>query len=98
MRLDSARALKLELALEVFAPLVASLLDRALTPRPGGPPILPPLKRLALGIARGAGPGDFHLAVRLQSRSSLIQAVLERVRARVGAELDVGFVGRVAVL
>ncbi len=95
MRLDSARSLKLEIAHDVFAPIVEGLLGHALAPRIGPLNLISPLLRIALGIGRGNGPGDFHLAVRLQSRSSETQRFVDRVRERVKDELHVDFIGRV---
>jgi hypothetical protein len=60
--------------------------------------ITSPLQRLALGIARARTDGEFILAIRLQARSALLQEILERVRTKVGPELDVRFVGRVRPL
>lgn len=95
MRLDSARALKLQVALEVFAPIARRLLERAMARHVDLPLPIPPLQRIALGIAKGQGFGDFTLAVRLQSHSDLLHAVVERVRALAKSEINVGFVGRV---
>jgi hypothetical protein len=97
MRIESVRDLKLEVAVDVFAPIAERLLDRAMTAgrRLG---IEPPLRRLCLGIGRGARRGDFRLAVRLQTRSALLQALLERLRAKVRGEIDVAFIGRVRPL
>lgn len=95
MRLDSARSLKLEIARDVFSPIVDELLRHALAPRIGELKLLSPLLRVALGIAPGSRSGDFHLAVRLQSRSRTTQHFLDRVRERVTEELHVAFVGRV---
>lgn len=97
MRIESIRDLKLEIAVDVFAPIADRLLDRAMSVgrRLG---VQPPLQRLCLGIGKGARRGDFRLAVRLQSQSALIQAMVERVRAKVGGEIDVSFIGRVRPL
>jgi hypothetical protein len=95
MRIQSARDLKLEIAREVFAPIAHDLLERALKPRLG--PILAalPLHRLALGIGRGQAPGEFTIAVRLQTESPILQRMVELVRARARGEVDVRFVGAV---
>ena len=97
MRIESIRDLKLEIAVDVFAPIAERLLDRAMSVR-RRLGVQPPLQRLCLGIGRGARRGDFRLAVRLQSQSALLQTMLERVRARVGGEIDVAFIGRVRPL
>lgn len=94
MRLQSVRNLKLEVAVDVFAPIAERLLDRAmsLNRRLG---IVPPWERLCLGVGKGERPGDFRLAVRLQSQSILLRELVEKVRARAGGEIDVAFIGRV---
>ena len=97
MRLQSVRDLKLEIAVEVFAPIAERLLDRALSV--GKQLQVPsPLRRLCLGIAKGGRAGDFRLAVRLQSQSAILQTLVERVREKVGGEIDVSFIGRVKPL
>ena len=90
MKIESVRALKLELAREVFAPLVKDVLDRTFQPRLGAVLAGSPLQRVALGIA----PGEFSIAVRLQDQSALLQAFVARIVERVGREVDIGFIGR----
>jgi hypothetical protein len=97
MRIESIRDLKLEIAVDVFAPIAERLLDRAMSVR-RRLGLAPPLQRLCLGIGQGGRRGDFRLAVRLQSRSAVLQAMLERIRAKVGGEIDVAFIGRVKPL
>jgi hypothetical protein len=97
MRIESIRDLKLEIAVDVFAPIAERLLDRAMSVgRQLG--VRPPLQRLCLGIGRGAKRGDFRLAVRMQSQSALVRTLVEQVRAKVGGEIDVAFIGRVKPL
>ena len=98
MRIESVRDLKLEIAVDVFAPIADRLLDRARAATGRLRAAVPPLQRLCLGIGRGARPGDFRLAVRLQSESALLHALLEQVRAKVGGEIDIAFIGRVKAL
>jgi hypothetical protein len=95
VRIESVRDLKLEVAVEVFAPLVDDLLDRAFKPTLGTVMPPSPIRRIALGIGRGRGPGDFTLAVRLQAKLALLQKSVDLVRARAGDEVDVRFIGRV---
>lgn len=95
MRIESVRDLKLEIAVDVFAPIADRLLDRARSLNRRLGQVIPPLQRLCLGIGRGDRPGDFRLAVRLQSRSRLLDQVVEQVRAKVGGEMDLAFIGRV---
>jgi len=96
MKMESVRDLKLEIAKEVFAPIVNDLLERALKPRIGTRLALSPLQRISLGIAPGAAPGEFKIAVRLQARSALLRKFVDLVRAKVGDEIDVRFIGRVS--
>lgn len=97
MRIESIRDLKLEIAVDVFAPIAERLLDRAMSVgRQLG--VRPPLQRLCLGIGRGGKRGDFRLAVRMQSQSALVRTLVEQVRAKVGGEIDVAFIGRVKPL
>lgn len=93
MRLQSVRDLKLKVAEEVFEPLAEDLLERATRKRLGQRERQSPLRRLALGIGLGARPGDFSLAVRLQSKSRTLQTLVERLRMLAHGEIDVGFIG-----
>jgi hypothetical protein len=95
MKIQSARDLKLEIASEVFAPIANDLLKRALNPKLGTILATSPLRRIALGIARGRAPSEFTLAVRLQAKSTLLQKVVDLVREKAADEIDVRFVGRV---
>jgi len=95
VKIESVRDLKLELALEVFAPIANDVLARALKPKLGAVPFVSPLQRVALGIARGTAASEFSIAVRLQGRSALLNAFVDRIVAKARHEVDVGFVGRV---
>lgn len=99
MNIDSARALKEEIANDVVPPAVSAI------QRSGGFSITTfSLERMtkaeplvALGIAQGAGQGDVRVAVRLQRRSlEHSGAMIERIRQRAKNEVDVRFVGRIA--
>jgi hypothetical protein len=94
VNIQSVRDLKLELAADVFAPIASELLERALRPRLRMVQRSSPLLRVALGIGKGATPGEFSLAVRLQTRSKALQAMVERLRERARGEIDVRFIGR----
>ena len=94
MKIESVRDLKLELALEVFAPIARDVLDRARRPRLGTVLAASPLQRVALGIARGTAPGEFSIAVRLQAKSALLQSFVDRIIAKAGREVDIGYIGR----
>jgi hypothetical protein len=95
MKIQSVRDLKLELALDVFAPLAKEVLDRAMSPKLGAVLSASPLNRVALGIARGTAPGEFSIAVRLQAKSALLQSFVDRIVARAGREVDIDYVGRI---
>lgn len=95
MKIQSVRDLKLELALDVFAPLAKEVLDRALSPKLGAVLSASPLQRVALGIARGKSPGEFSIAVRLQAKSALLQSFVDRIVAKAGREVDIDYVGRI---
>ncbi|UPK01686.1 hypothetical protein [Bradyrhizobium sp. 170] len=99
MNIDSARALKEEIASQVVPPAVSAI------QRAGGFSITTfSLSRMtkaeplvALGIAQGTGHGDVRVAVRLQRRSlEHSQSMIENIRQRAKNEVDVRFVGRVA--
>jgi hypothetical protein len=94
MKVQSVRDLKLEIAREVFAPLVQDVLMRTFAPRLGAMLRSSPLERVALGIACSATPGEYSIAVRVQDQSPTVQAFVDRIVARVGREVDVGFIGR----
>lgn len=94
MLLQSVRDLKIQLAQEVFGPLAQDLLERALKPKLGMAPRPSPLQRLALGIGRGRLPGDFSLAVRLQTNSPDLQRIVAHLSQETHGEIDVLFVGR----
>jgi hypothetical protein len=99
MNIDSARALKEEIASQVVPPAVSAI------QRAGGFSITTfSLSRMtkaeplvALGIAQGTGHGDVRVAVRLQRRSlEHSKSMIEHIRQRARNEVDVRFVGRVA--
>ena len=99
MNIDSARALKEEIASQVVPPAVSAI------QRAGGFSITTfSLNRMtkaeplvALGIAQGTGHDDVRVAVRLQRRSlEHSQSMIEHIRQRARNEVDVRFVGRVA--
>jgi hypothetical protein len=99
MNIDSARALKEEIASKVIPPAVSAIqkaggfsittfsLDRMTKAEP----------LVALGIAQGTRHDDVRVAVRLQRRSlEHSQSMIERIRKRARNEVDVRFVGRIA--
>src|SRR3954454_17148586 len=99
MNIDSARALKEEIASQVVPPAVSAIqkaggfsittfsLDRMTKAEP----------LVALGIAPGTGHGDVRVAVRLQRRSlEHSQSMIEHIRQRAKDEVDVRFGGSIA--
>jgi hypothetical protein len=90
MRLQSVRDLKLQIALEVFAPHLNDLIARS---------TLPPLDRLQLpalpidagigiGIGIAARPGEFSLAVRVKRRLPQLEVLLQRIAALANNEVN----------
>ena len=95
MKIQSVRDLKQEIAVEVFAPLVNNLLDRALKPALGARLAALPQQLLAVGISLGRTPGEFMLAIRLQTQSQFLRDLVERLRTKANGEIDVRFVDRI---
>jgi hypothetical protein len=99
MKIESARALKQEIASDVVPPAVAaisaaggfSLTTFALHKMTRAEPLV------ALGVAQGKRRGDVRLAVRLQRHSlERSTALLQDIRKRAKNEVDIRFVGRIA--
>src|SRR6266436_3629088 len=99
MNIESARALKTEIASQVVPPAVSAI------HRAGGFSITTfslnkitkaePL--VALALAKGTAPSDVWVAVRLQRHSlEHSQTLVDDIRKRAKNEVDVRFVGRVA--
>ncbi len=98
MNIESARALKEEIASRVIPPAVAAIHEAggfsittfALNKMTKAEPLI------ALGIAEGKRGGDVRLAVRLQRHSLEQQALIKDIRKRTRSEVDIRFVGRIA--
>jgi hypothetical protein len=99
MDIQSARALKEEIASEVVPPAVSainaaggfSITTFALRKMTRAEPMV------ALGVAPGERHGDVKLAVRLQRHSlERSQSLIENIRKRAKGEVEVRFVGRIA--
>lgn len=99
MDIESARALKQEIAQDVVPPVVSAIraaggfsITTFATAR-----ITRAEPLVALGVAPGKKAGDFRLAVRMQ-RHSLNQSkqLVDKIRARSSNEVDIRFVGRIA--
>ena len=97
MDIDSVRALKLDVSQRLVTPAVNravsafSMAAMSLGRTAGHEPAI------ALGVARGAGAKDYHLAVRIQRRSLEANRQLhDRISAAAKGEVDVRYVGRIA--
>lgn len=99
MKIESARALKLEIASNVVPPAVSAislaggfaLTTFALHKVTRAEPLV------ALGVAPGKKHGDVRLAVRLQRHAlERSTALLQDIRKRAKNEVDIRFVGRIA--
>jgi hypothetical protein len=99
MNIESARALKAEIASQVVPPAVSaihraggfSITTFSLNKMTKAEPLV------ALGIAKGTAPGDVRVAVRLQRHSlQHSQTLVDDIRKRANNEVDVRFVGRVS--
>jgi hypothetical protein len=91
MNRQSVRDLKAEIAHTVFGPLANAVLSKASRSKGLA---LAAAKRVALGVALGDRRDDFKLAVRLQSKSPVLAAIVETLRERTRGEIDVRFIGR----
>jgi hypothetical protein len=99
MNIESARALKLEIASDVVPPAVSainaaggfSVTTFALHKMTKAVPLV------ALGVAPGKRRGDVRLAVRLQRHSlERSSSLLENIRQRAKNEVEIRYVGRIA--
>lgn len=99
MKLESARSLKTEIATQVIPEAVEAVRSE------GGFSITTfSLRRMtgfepnvALGIAKGKGKEDVHLAVRIQRHSlERSRPLLDRINKLATGEVDVRYIGRVA--
>jgi hypothetical protein len=91
MRLESVRDLKLEIALEVFAPHLNDLIARS-TLNPLDRlrlPALPVDAGIGIGIGIGQRPGEFSLAIRVRKRLRHLEALLQRILALARNEANI---------
>lgn len=97
MDLAKARALKEEVARDIVWPRVAELRSQTRAVRAVGTRRLTKAQAgVALGLTRGAGEGDYRLAVRVQRRTfDLDDALRDRIRDAAGAEVDIDYIGTV---
>jgi hypothetical protein len=95
MLLQSARDLKLQVAFEVFAPLVDDLLAHAQSPSLNNFKLRLQPPRLGIGIGIGRNSGDFSLALRPQDKLPVLDDMVRRITTLANNEVDVVFVGAV---
>ena len=98
MELDAVRALKAEVADTLIRPLVEQNLElNSLAVAAQGLGVMTGVRPgIALGVTRGAGDGDYKLAVRVQQRAlerqgRLVESLTEAARG----EVDYRYIGRI---
>jgi len=95
MQPQSVRDLKLQVALEVFAPHLNDLIARSTKPsfEHFQRPVVPPA--IGIGIGIGHRPGEFSLAVRFRERLPQFDLLLRRIMALANNEVDIVATGAV---
>jgi len=95
MNVQSVRDLKLQIAIELFAPHLNDLIQRSTLPTLDHLqlPILP--TRIGIGIGIGRLPGEFSLAIRIRERIPQIDQILQRLIAMAHNEVDIVETGQV---
>ncbi len=93
MLLQSARDLKRQVAFEIFEPLANDMIEHVLRPKLDRFKLALPTGRIGIGIGIGRQPGEFSLALRLQDKHPVIDAMVQRIIAMAKDEVDVSFVG-----
>jgi hypothetical protein len=91
MQLQSVRDLKLEVALDVFAPHLNDLIHRSTLPTLDRLrlPAFPIDVGIGIGIGIGRRPGEFSLAVRVKKRIPPLEALLQRIIALANNEVNI---------
>jgi hypothetical protein len=95
MKPQSVRDLKLQVALEVFAPHLNNLIARSRSPSFENfqLPAVPP--SIGIGVGIGKQPGEFALAVRVKERLPQVDPLLQRIIALAHDEVDIVATGPV---
>jgi hypothetical protein len=95
MLAQSVRDLKLQVALEVFAPHLNDLIARST--QPGLEHLRLPVNPAPIGIGIGIGsrPGEFSLAIRVRERLPQLDLLLQRIAALANNEVDIVTTGAV---
>jgi hypothetical protein len=91
MRLQSVRDLKLEVALEVFAPHLNDLIARSTlsTLERLQLPAFPIDSGIGIGIGIGHRPGEFSLAIRVRKRLPQLEVLLQKITALAKDEVNI---------
>jgi hypothetical protein len=95
MQLQSVRDLKLEVALEIFAPHLNDMIARSTLPDLNHLQLPIPAPLIGIGIGIGNRPGEFSLAVRVRERLPALDAVLQRIIALANNEVDIVATGSI---
>ncbi len=95
MQAQSVRDLKLQVALEVFAPHLNDLIARSTSP--SFEHLRLPIDPAPIGIGIGIGnrPGEFSLAIRVRERLPQLDLLLRRIIALANNEVDIVTTGAV---
>jgi len=95
MKPQSVRDLKLQVALEVFAPHLNNLIARSRSPsfENFALPAVPP--GIGIGVGIGKQPGEYALAVRVRERLPHFDPLLQRIIALAHDEVDIVETGAV---
>mgnify|MGYP002715672226 CR=1 FL=1 len=97
--MSSVRALKAEVSADILGPLLREAREARSFGLAAGPirRAVKPERGVALGIARGPGPDQYRLAVRLQRRTFEDDGDLRRrLESAAHSEVDIRYVGRIA--
>jgi len=95
MLYQSARDLKLQVALEVFAPHLNDLIARSTLPSLDHLQLPVPPPRIGIGIGIGDRPGEFSLAIRFTERFPDLDVLLQRIIALANNEVDIVATGAI---
>jgi hypothetical protein len=95
MNVQSVRDLKLQVAIELFAPHLNDLIQRSTLPTLDHLQFPLPPTRIGIGIGIGKRPGEFSLAIRIRERIPQIDQILQRLIAMAHNEVDIIETGQV---
>jgi hypothetical protein len=95
MKLQSVRDLKLEVALEVFAPHLNDLIARSTTPNFEHLQLPIPPPNIGIGIGIGNRPDEFSLAIRFREHVPELDALVRRIALLANNEVDIVATGAI---